>query len=209
MKLVWCFLARIFHIKDTCERKARCVRSTNGLKSYLDQDQKTGKKNKGQVEPQQLQQGQCKAAFLSAFLHRCRDGQGKNIPHTNTQSLGNIWASHWHQEQSLCFLTQPEQLTQGSQASFLKLNTELWGRETTHSFSFCLCIWYWTHFLVSRAELHNQVENLLNHEQNAQWQNCKSQLFWAKMGTERKRSLESSKAQGKRYIFVPPETWAG
>lgn len=57
--------------------KEGCIRSSNGLKSYLDQDQKTGKENKGQVEPQQLQQGQCKAAFLSAFLHRCRDGQGK------------------------------------------------------------------------------------------------------------------------------------
>lgn len=47
------------------------------LESYLDQDQKTGKKNKGQVEPQQLQQGQGKTAFLGAFFHGCRDRQGK------------------------------------------------------------------------------------------------------------------------------------
>lgn len=110
-----------------------------------------------------------------------------SIPHTNTQSLGNIWASLWHQEPSLCFLIQPEQLTQTVRKSGFLFKAQHWirGRETTHCLR--LCTWYWKHFLVSRAELHKQAENLLNHEQHAQWQNCESQLFWAKHGNRNKK----------------------
>lgn len=78
-----CFWQGYFMPRTCVRGKGGCVRSSSGPKSYLDQDQKTGEKNKGQVEPQQLQQGQGKTAFLSAFLHRCNNGQGKqqHSPH--------------------------------------------------------------------------------------------------------------------------------
>lgn len=182
----------------------KLVKSSSELKSYLDEDQKTCEKNKGQVEPQQLQQRQGKTAFLCAFFHCCREVKESNNVLPPTQSFCTLWGSHWHQEPNLCFLLQAGQMTTHQQDRSPFQSSELTYKEEKPlillGISLCPYIDIQTTSLVSRAELHKQVENNVSDSRHLRV-SCSEQ-----QKEKGHSSLPGHHMLSKRYSLVLPGT---